>query len=61
MTTSEFVRKIKKHGCEFYKHDKKHDVYINPSNGKKTRIPRHAKKELGAGITSSMLEDLGLK
>lgn len=61
MTTSEFIRYIKKQGCQFDHHGTKHDVYINPKTGQTTQVPRHAKKEIGTGLKNSMLKDLGLK
>ena len=61
MTTAEFIRYIKKHGCKLSHHGARHDIYINPENGKTTEVPRHAKKEIGTGLKNSMLKDLGLK
>ena len=61
MKVSEFIRLIKKQGMQFHDHDAKHDVYINPETGQKTRVPRHSSKELGTGIVQAMLKDLGLK
>jgi len=61
VTTSEFIRYIKKHGVRFDHHGKKHDVYINPANGQTTEVPRHSTKEIGTGLKNSMLKDLGLK
>jgi len=61
MTTSEFIRYIKKQGVRFHYHGKKHDTYINPANGQTTEVPRHAAKEIGTGLKNSMLKDLGLK
>jgi predicted RNA binding protein YcfA (HicA-like mRNA interferase family) len=37
----EFIRELEKQGCHLKRHGKKHDIYINPKNGKKAPVPRH--------------------
>jgi mRNA interferase HicA len=37
----EFLKDLSKAGCVLKRHGKKHDIYINPANGKKAPIPRH--------------------
>ena len=61
MKVSEFIRQLKRHGVRFHRHGKRHDIYINPANGKKSEVPRHQSKEIGTGLRNSILEDLGLK
>jgi len=61
MTTSEFVRYIKKRGAKFLKHGANHDWYINPENGNVTQVGRHGAQELKKGTVQRMLKDLGLK
>ena len=61
MTTSEFIRRLKKQGIKFHSHATNHDWYINPQNGKMSQIPRHSQKELGKGLENEILKQLGLK
>ena len=61
MKVSEFIRQLKKQGIKFHRHGKRHDIYINPANGKKSEVPRHPSKEIGTGLRESILTDLGLK
>ena len=61
MKISEFVRKLKKQGIKLYRHGSRHDIYINPANGKKSEIPRHQSQELGKGLEQEILKQLGLK
>jgi len=41
MKRKELIRKIEKAGCVFLRHGSRHDLYMNPVNGKKKPIPRH--------------------
>ena len=61
MRTAELVRYLKKHGIKLHRHGTRHDVYINPANGKKSEIPRHQSQEIGTGLKDKILKDLGLK
>jgi len=61
MKTSELIRYLKKQGIKLHRHGKRHDIYINPENGKKAEVPRHHSKEIGTGLRNQILEDLGLK
>ncbi len=36
-----FLRVIGKAGCMLNRRGKKHDIYVNPANGRKAPIPRH--------------------
>ena len=58
---SELKRLVKKHGCRFVKHDKKHEKWANAKTGQTTEIPRHDAKEIGKGLAEQILKDLGLK
>ena len=42
MKRQEFIRELEKAGCYLKRHGKKHDIYVNPKNGKKAPVPRHA-------------------
>ena len=41
MKRSDLIRELEQAGCFFQRHGKKHDMYVNPQNGKKAPIPRH--------------------
>lgn len=41
MKRTQFIRELVDAGCYLKRHGKKHDIYINPHNGKKAPIPRH--------------------
>ena len=41
MKRSELLNQIKKGGCIFLRSGSRHDIYLNPSNGKKQPVPRH--------------------
>jgi predicted RNA binding protein YcfA (HicA-like mRNA interferase family) len=38
---SHFIRELKEAGCYLKRHGKKHDLYVNPKNGRKAPVPRH--------------------
>ncbi len=42
MKRKEFVNSLTKAGCVLLRHDSKHDIYLNPLNGRKQPVPRHA-------------------
>jgi len=58
---SEFVKELKRHGVKFHSHGKRHDIYENPNNGKKSEVPRHQSKEIGTGLRQAILKQLGIK
>jgi predicted RNA binding protein YcfA (HicA-like mRNA interferase family) len=41
MKEGELLKILKKQGCTFIKHGKKHDKYIQPRTGKTEQVPRH--------------------
>ena len=42
MKRTKFIRELVQSGCYLDRHGKRHDIYINPRNGRKAPIPRHA-------------------
>lgn len=42
MKRRKFIRELVKAGCYMDRHGKRHDIYINPRNGRKAPVPRHA-------------------
>lgn len=61
MTFAELARLLKKNGCEFVGHDKKHDAYFSPKTGKVFSVGRHAKEEVPKGTLHQILKDAGIK
>lgn len=62
MTTSEFIRWLKKQGI-LVKNKKKtgHRILYNPANNSKSQIPVHGRnKEMGTGLITKIKKDLGL-
>ena len=41
MNRKKFIRELSAAGCTLKRHGKKHDVYVNPNNGRTAPIPRH--------------------
>jgi predicted RNA binding protein YcfA (HicA-like mRNA interferase family) len=37
----ELLKILKKQGCDFVKHCRKHDKYMQPGTGKTDQVPRH--------------------
>tara|TARA_Y100000588_G_scaffold33831_1_gene32853 strand:- start:114 stop:1322 length:1209 start_codon:yes stop_codon:yes gene_type:complete len=54
----QFLKKLKKLGCRFVQHRKKHDEWEGP-NGRRTTIPRHS-VEMAPGTMRSILRAFGL-
>jgi len=53
-----FIRELEKAGCYLRRHGKKHDIYINPINGRKAPIPRHT--ELKNSLCDLIRRQIGL-
>ncbi len=60
MKYNELYRKLRKAGCLLLHHGKRHDIWINPSNGKTTVVPRHGTQEVPAGTLKTIYQELGL-
>ncbi|MBT9145330.1 MAG: hypothetical protein DDT40_01598 [candidate division WS2 bacterium] len=59
MKRKEFIRQIMKDGCVLLRRGARHDIYMNPSTGKKQPVPRHA--EIDNGLAKHIRKYLGLK
>ncbi|MBL7176771.1 MAG: type II toxin-antitoxin system HicA family toxin [Desulfobacteraceae bacterium] len=59
MKRREFIRQLVNSGCYLRRHGKKHDLYENPSNGKKAPVPRHP--EIKNSLCELIFKQLGLK
>lgn len=42
MKRSELIRELLAAGCVLHRHGARHDIYLNPANGKKQPVPRHS-------------------
>ncbi|MBX3400060.1 MAG: type II toxin-antitoxin system HicA family toxin [Gemmataceae bacterium] len=42
MNRRDLERHLRANGCELLRHGSKHDVWWNPSNGRRSTVPRHA-------------------
>ena len=42
MKRKELVRRLVEAGCVLHRHGSRHDIYLNPKNGLKQPVPRHA-------------------
>ncbi|HDY88918.1 MAG TPA: type II toxin-antitoxin system HicA family toxin [bacterium] len=42
MKRKDLIRELIAEGCYLKRHGKKHDIYMNPRNGKKAPVPRHS-------------------
>ena len=58
MKSNELKRLLKKKGCKFLRHGSRHDLWINPANGKSTTVPRHDAQEVNTGTLKSILKQL---
>ncbi|HAY21116.1 MAG TPA: addiction module toxin, HicA family [Desulfobacterales bacterium] len=45
MKRQEFIKQLERAGCVLSRHGSKHDIYLNPKNGKKQPVPRHTEIE----------------
>jgi len=53
-----FIKKLVKEGCFLFRRGKKHDIYMNPKNGKKAPVPRHS--EIKNTLCELIKKQLGL-
>jgi predicted RNA binding protein YcfA (HicA-like mRNA interferase family) len=45
MRRKELIRQLAEAGCVLNRHGSRHDIYVNPVNGKKQPVPRHGEIE----------------
>jgi len=58
MKRKEFIRQLEKKGCILLRHGARHDIYLNPSTGKKQPVPRHL--EIDDKLVKHIKKHLGL-
>jgi len=59
MKRSELIRQLTDAGCVLHRHGSRHDLYINPANGKKQPVPRHS--EVDDTLAKHIKKNLGIK
>ncbi len=61
MKYSELTRKLMRVGCEFTRYGAgSHEIWRNPATGKQVPIPYHRSKDIGPGLVSRILRELGV-
>lgn len=59
MKRKAFIKTLETFGCTLKRSGSKHDIYLNPTNGFSTTVPRH--QELANTLCKEILKQLGLK
>ncbi|MDD5304434.1 MAG: type II toxin-antitoxin system HicA family toxin [Elusimicrobia bacterium] len=59
MKRREFIRELTKSGCALHRQGKKHEIWLNPANNRRTSVPRHT--ELRDTLCNEIRAQLGLK
>jgi predicted RNA binding protein YcfA (HicA-like mRNA interferase family) len=55
----ELIRELIQEGCFLERHGGRHDIYVNPVNGRKAPVPRH--NEIRNSLSELIRKQLGLK
>ncbi len=58
MKRGELIRQLADAGCVLHRHGSRHDIYLNPANGKKQPVPRH--NEVDDTLARHIKKNLGL-
>ena len=59
MKRRDFIRELVDDGCYLKRHGSKHDIYVNPGNGKKAPVPRHS--EIKRSLCELIKKQLAIK
>ena len=59
MKRRDLIRELVEEGCYLRRHGKRHDIYINPKNGRKAPVPRHS--EIKESLCELIRRQLRLK
>ena len=59
MKRKDFIKEVVKAGCYLKRYGSRHDIYVNPRNGKKAPVPRHS--EIKNTLCDLIRKQLGLK
>lgn len=60
MTYGELKRRLRRFGVELVREGRNHEVWQNPTSGRRTQIPRH-RGEVPTGTLHGILRQLGLR
>jgi len=50
------LKEIRKRGAIFVRHDRRHDIYINPKTGEIEQIPRH--QDIEENLARNIIKNL---
>jgi hypothetical protein len=56
MKRGALLKVLKRNGCVYIKHGKKHDLYLPPRNGKTDQVPRHS--DIAEDLAKSIIKNL---
>ncbi|HEX4497062.1 MAG TPA: type II toxin-antitoxin system HicA family toxin [Thermoanaerobaculia bacterium] len=59
MNRRELLRELTRKGCHLERHGGRHDIYVNPVNGRKVPIPRH--NEVKNSLCDLIRKQLGIE
>ncbi|MEA3323871.1 MAG: type II toxin-antitoxin system HicA family toxin [Euryarchaeota archaeon] len=59
MKRRDFIRELVDAGCYLKRHGGRHDIYMNPMNGKKAPVPRHS--EIKGSLCDLIRKQLGIR
>ncbi|NLI76266.1 MAG: type II toxin-antitoxin system HicA family toxin [Candidatus Riflebacteria bacterium] len=59
MKRKEFLQRLQQHGCSLLRHGANHDIFLNPANGRKQPVPRHA--DIDDQLARHILKHLGFR
>ena len=59
MKRSEFLKYLRLQGCEFIREGARHSWWGNPSQNKRSSVPRHT--EISDGLARKICKDLGIE
>lgn len=59
MKRKAFLKELRKAGCFLHRHGGRHDLYVNPTNGQKAPVPRHA--EIRDSLCKLIRRQLGVQ
>ena len=59
MKRKEFIKLLIRNGCYLKRHGRKHDLFVNPRNGKVVPVPRHS--EIKSTLCELIKKQLDIK
>ena len=59
MNRGSLIQRLVKAGCYLKRHGHRHDIYVNPANGRQAPIPRH--REIKDSLVNLVLKQLGIE